>query len=57
MSKDQLREVSELSGVMDDDFMDLEVMRECIGLLQNWEKLESKNAIGAFLFLKRNTDL
>lgn len=60
LSNDQLREVSELSGVMDGDlldFMDPEVKRECKDLLQNPEKVESKNAVEAFRFLKRNVNL
>ena len=57
LSNDQLREVAEVSGVMDEDvldFIDPRVKRECLQLLPNPEKVESKNAIEAFRFLKRN---
>ena len=60
LTNDQLREVSELSGVRDGellDFMDQEVKRQCKGLLQNPEKVESKNAVEAFRFLMRNVNL
>ena len=56
-SNDQLREVAEVSGVMDEDvldFIDPRVKRECLQLLPNPEKVESKNAIEAFWFLERN---
>lgn len=59
LTNDQLEEVSELSGVTDGDlldFMDPEVNRECKDLLQNPEKVESKNAVEAFRFLKRNVN-
>ena len=51
LSNDQLREVAEVSGVMDEDvldFIDPRVKRGCP------QKVESKNAIEAFRFLKRN---
>ena len=57
LSNDQLREVAEVSGVMDEDvldFIDPRVKRECLQLLPKPEKVESKNAIEAFRFLKRN---
>lgn len=60
LSNDQLRQVSALSGVMDGDlldFMDPEVKRECKDILQNPEKVESKNPVEAFRFLKRNVNL
>ena len=60
LRKDHLREVSELSRVMDGDLLDImdsEVKSECIGLLQNPEKVESDKAIEAFRFLKRNINL
>ena len=60
LRKDHLREVSELSRVMDGDLLDImdsEVKSECIGLLQNPEKGESNKAIEAFRFLKRNINL
>ena len=36
------------------DFIDPRMKRECLTLLPNPEKVESKNAIEAFRFLKRN---
>ena len=48
LSNDQLREVEEVSGVMDEDlldFIDSRVKRECLKLLPNPEKVESKNAV------------
>ena len=55
LSNDQLREVAEVSGVMDVlDFIDPREKRECLQLLPNPEKVESKNAVEAFRFLKRN---
>ena len=57
LRNDQLREVAEVSGVMDEDvldFIDPRMKRECLQLLPNPEKVESKNAIEAFRFLKRN---
>ena len=57
LSNNQLREVAEVSGVMDEDvldFIDPRVKRKCLQLLPNPEKVESKNAIEAFRFLKRN---
>ena len=36
------------------DFIDPRMKRECLQLLPNPEKVESKNAIEAFRFLKRN---
>ena len=36
------------------DFIDPRVKRECLQLLPNPKKVESKNAIEAFRFLKRN---
>ena len=57
LSNDQLREVAEVSGVMDEDvldFIDPRVKRGCLQLLPNAEKVESKNAIKAFRLLKRN---
>ena len=55
--KDELREVAELSGVMDGDvfdFLEPRGRRECLQLLSNPERVESKDAIEAFKFLKRN---
>ena len=57
LSNDQLREVAEVSGVMDEDvldFIDPRVKRGCLQFLPNAEKVGSKNAIEAFWFLKRN---
>ena len=57
LSKHELREVADVSGVMDEDvldFIDPRVKRECLQLLSNPEGVESKNAIEAFRFLKRN---
>jgi len=57
LHKDELREVAELSGVMDGDMFNLiepRVRRECLPLLSNLERVESKDAIKAFKFLKRN---
>lgn len=57
LHKDELKEVAELSGVMDGDvfdFIDPRVRRECLQLLSNPERVESKNAIEAFRFLRRN---
>ena len=57
LHKDELREVAELSGIMDGDVFDFigpRVRRECLQLLSNPEKVESKDAIEAFRFLKRN---
>ena len=57
LNKDELREVAELSGVMDGDvfdFIEPRVKRECLQLLSNPERVESKDAIEAFKFLKRN---
>ena len=57
LHKDELKEVAELSGVMDGDvfdFIDPRVRRECLQLLSNPERVESKNAIETFRFLRRN---
>ena len=57
LNMDALREVAELSGVMDGDvfdFIEPRVKRECLQLLSNPERVESKDAIEAFKFLKRN---
>ena len=59
LSKDQLTEVAEVSGVTDAngdlfDFMDPRVKVKCAKLLSSPEKVESRNAITAFRFLKRN---
>ena len=57
LSKDELREAADVSGVMDEDvldFIDPRVKRECSELLSNPERVESKNAIEAFRFPKRN---
>lgn len=54
LNKDELREVAELSGVMDGDFIEPRVKRECLQLLSSPERVESKDAIEAFKFLKRN---
>lgn len=57
LHKDELREVAELSGVMDGDVFDFigpRVKRECLQLLSNPEKVESKDAIEAFRLLKRD---
>jgi len=57
LSKDQLTEVAEVSGVMDGDafdFMDPRVKLKCEQLLSSPENVESRNAITAFRFLKRN---
>ena len=57
LSNDQLREVAGVSGDIDEDvldFIDPRVKRESLQLLPNPEKVESKNAIEAFRFLKRN---
>ena len=56
-SKDELREVAEVSGIMDKDvfdFIDPRVKRECLELLSIPERLESEDAVKAFRFLKRN---
>ena len=52
-------EVAEVSGVTDADgdafdFMDPIVKFKCAQLLSSPEKVESRNAITAFRFLKRN---
>ncbi|PFX34097.1 hypothetical protein AWC38_SpisGene926 [Stylophora pistillata] len=57
LHKDELREVADLLAVMDGDvfdFIDPRVKRECLQLLSNPEKVESKDAIEAFRLLKRN---
>ena len=57
LSKDQLTEVAEVSGVMDGDvfdFMDPRVKLKCAPLLSSPEKVRSCNAITAFRFFKRN---
>ena len=57
LNKDELREVAEWSGVMDGDvfdFIEPRVKRECLQLLSNPERVESKDAIKALKFLKRN---
>ena len=57
LRKDELREAADVSGVMDEDvldFIDPRVKRECSELISNPERVESKNAIEAFRFLKRN---
>lgn len=57
LHKDELTEVAELSGVMDGDvfdFLEARVRRECEQLISNPERVESKDAIEAFRFLKRN---
>ena len=57
LSKDELKEVADISGVMDEDvldFIDPRVKRECLQLLSNPERVELKNAIEAFRFLKRS---
>ena len=57
LNKDELREVAEFSGVMDGDvfdFIEPRVKRECLQLLSNPERVESKDAIEALKFLKRN---
>ena len=57
LSKDELAEVDELSGVMNGDvfdFIEARVRRECQQLISNPERVESKDAMEAFRFLKRN---
>jgi len=57
LSKDELKEVADISGVMDEDvldFIDPRVKREGLQLLSNPERVELKNAIEAFRFLKRS---
>ena len=59
LTKDQLTAVAEVSGVTDADgdafdFMDPRVTLKCQQLLSSPEKVESRNAITAFRFLKRN---
>ena len=57
LGKDELTEVAELSGVMDGDvfdFIEARVRRECQQLISNPERVESKDAMEAFQFLKRN---
>ena len=59
LSKDQLTEVAEVSGVADADwdafdFTDPRVKLKGTQLLSSPEKVESSNAITAFRFLKRN---
>ena len=57
LTKDQLKEVAHVSGVLDVDsfdFMEPRVKRECEQHLPNPEKIESKNAIEAFRFLKES---
>ena len=57
LSKDQLTEVAEVSDVMDGDafdFMDPIVKLKCTQLLSSPENVESRNAITACTFLRRN---
>ena len=57
LGKDELIEVAELSGVMDGDvfdFIEARVRIECQQLISNPERIESKDAVEAFRFLKRN---
>ena len=57
LGKDKLAEVAELSRVMDGDvfdFIEARVRRECQQLISNPERVESKDAMEAFRFLKRN---
>ena len=57
LSKDQLTDIAEVSGVMDRDvfdFKDPRVKSKCAQLLSSPENVESRDAITAFRFLKRN---
>lgn len=57
LQRDTLREVAEVSGVMDGDvfdFIEPRVRRECLQLLLNPQRVESKNAVEAFQFLQKN---
>ena len=56
LSKDELRAVAEVSGIMDEDgfdFIDPRVKRECLELISIPERLESEDAVKAFRFLRR----
>ena len=55
LRNDQLREVAEVSGVMDDevlDFIDPRVKRECLQLLPNPEKWNQRMQLKHFGFLR-----
>lgn len=60
LSADQLEDVAGVSGVMGVDiydFMSAKVKQECLRHLPNPSDVESKNAIEAFRFLKKNVSV
>ncbi|CAB4017237.1 Hypothetical predicted protein [Paramuricea clavata] len=58
LSDDDIQDVAEGSGVMDEEhivnFIDPDTKQQCVGLIPNPEKIEAKNAIEAYRFLKQN---
>ncbi|CAB4009087.1 Hypothetical predicted protein, partial [Paramuricea clavata] len=55
LSDDDIQDVAEVSGVMDEEhivnFIDPDTKQQCVGLIPNPEKIEAKNAIEAYRFL------
>ena len=57
LDKDESRDVTEVSENMDGDVLDFipsRIKRQCVHLLSNPGRVQSKDAIEVFLFLKRN---
>ena len=58
LSDDDIQDVPEVSGVMDEEhivnFIYQNTKQQCVGLIPNPEKIEAKNAIEAYRFLKQN---
>ena len=58
MSEDDIQDVADVSGVMDEEhivhFIEANTRQQCVGLIPNPENIEAKNAIEAYRFLKQN---
>ena len=58
LSEEDIREVAEISGVMDSQYsytcIEELTRQKCLDLIPNPEKIEAKNAIEAYRFLKQN---
>ena len=59
VTEEQLREVTELSNVLDntDDYLDPEFRQECERHIPNTDVIEPSQAANAFLYLKANFDI
>lgn len=59
VNEEDLKEVAELSGVLDDtdDYLEPEVRRECERHISNADDIESSQAANAYLFLKAQFDV